>query len=53
MLLLLGLLVYVIAKYPTILLYTLLTIAIGAIIYTIYGLIYIYLEGKEEDPFLF
>jgi hypothetical protein len=52
-LLLLGLTIYSIAKYPLIVLTILITIALGVLVYCVYGLVYIYLEGKEEDPFLF
>lgn len=49
----LTLLIYAIATYPHIVLSILLIIALGGFIYAVYGLIYMYLDDKEEDPMIF
>jgi len=52
-LLLLGLTIYSIVKYSFIVLSILVIFALGVLVYCVYGLVYMYLEGKKEDPFLF
>ena len=49
----LALLIYAIATYPYIVLSILLIIALGGFVYAVYGLIYMYLDDKEEEPFIF
>jgi zinc transporter ZupT len=55
--LLVGLIGFVASKYPQAILYSLLAIAFGGLVYTVYKVIYMNLggeeDGKKEDPILF
>jgi hypothetical protein len=51
--LLVSLIGFVASKYPQAMLYSLLAIAFGGLIYAVYKLIYMYLGDEEEEPFIF
>jgi hypothetical protein len=51
--LLVGLIGFVASKYPQAVLGSLLAIAFGGLVYSVYNLIYLYLDDKEEEPFIF
>jgi hypothetical protein len=55
--LLIGLVATIAYTYPRtfgiVMLYFFLAIAFGGLVYSVYNLIYLYLDDKEEDPFIF
>jgi predicted membrane channel-forming protein YqfA (hemolysin III family) len=55
--LLVGLVATIAYTYPRtfgiVMLYSFLVIALGGVVYSVYNLIYLYLDDKEEDPFIF
>jgi len=54
---LIGLLSTIAYTYPRtfgiVMLYSFLVIALGGLVYSVYNLIYMYLDDKEEEPFIF
>ncbi len=54
---LIGLLSTIAYTYPRTfgiaMLYSFLAIALGGMVYSVYNLIYMYLDDKEEEPFIF